>query len=149
VDDTTAIAPSTTPSTTSSGRCGLLTQIGRFVAVGCLSAVVDYGLYQLLLHLDVYVHLAKAISFICGTTTAYLLNKRFTFDAPATRGAGRFTGFLVLYGTTFFVNVGVNALALHLIPDGTAARTTICWVLAQGTATTINFLVLRTVVFRR
>jgi putative flippase GtrA len=145
VDETTAIAPSTSRA----GRSGLLTQIGRFVLVGSLSAVVDYGIYQLLLHVDLHAAFAKAISFICGTTTAYLLNKRFTFDAPATGGAGRFTGFLVLYGTTFFVNVGVNQLALHLIADGTTARTTIAWVLAQGAATTINFLVLRTVVFRR
>jgi putative flippase GtrA len=126
----------------------LFGQLSRFVLVGCLSAMVDYGIYQALLHLDVYVHFAKAISFICGTTTAYLLNRRFTFTG-STGGAGRFTGFLVLYGSTFFVNVGMNALALHLIPDGTALRTTIGWVIAQGTATVINFLVLRTVVFRR
>jgi putative flippase GtrA len=117
------------------------------VLVGCLAAVVDYGLYQTLLHLDVYVHLAKAVSFICGTVTAYLLNRRFTFDAVG-GGAGRFTGFLLLYGTTFFVNVGVNAVALKLIPD-VPLRTTLCWLVAQGTATTINFLVLRAIIFRR
>lgn len=129
-------------------RPGLIAQLSRFVLVGCLAAVVDYGLYQALLHLDVYVHLAKAISFICGTTTAYLLNKRFTFDVPSVGGAGRFTGFLLLYGTTFFVNVGMNGLALKLIPD-VPLQTTICWMFAQGTATTINFLVLRGVIFRR
>jgi putative flippase GtrA len=129
-------------------RTELLRQLARFVLVGGLSAVVDYGLYQTLLHLDVWVHGAKAISFICGTTTAYLLNRRFTFNG-AGGGATRFTGFLLLYGTTFFVNVGVNGLALKIIAEGTSMRVTICWLLAQGTATTINFLVLRTVVFRR
>ncbi|WP_028924431.1 GtrA family protein [Pseudonocardia acaciae] len=129
-------------------RAGLLGQLSRFVLVGGLSALVDYGLYQALLHLDVWVHGAKAISFICGTTTAYLLNRRFTFTGD-TGGAGRFTGFLLLYGLTFFVNVGVNGLALKIIAEGTPMRVTICWLLAQGTATTINFLVLRTVVFRR
>lgn len=129
------------------GRSRLVTQLSRFVLVGCLAAMVDYGLYQALLHLDVYVHLAKATSFICGTTTAYLLNRRFTFNA-GTGGAGRFSGFLLLYGSTFFVNVGVNAVALKLIPD-VPLRTTLCWLLAQGTATTINFLVLRGFIFRR
>ncbi len=128
-------------------RSGLLSQLSRFVLVGCLSAVVDYGLYQGLLHLDVYVHLAKASSFVAGTTTAYLLNRRFTFT-DATGGTTRFTGFLLLYGSTFFVNVGMNALTLHVLP-GMMFKVTICWVLAQGTATAINFLVLRTVVFRR
>jgi putative flippase GtrA len=129
-------------------RPGLLGQLSRFVLVGSLSAVVDYGLYQALLYLEVWVHLAKAISFICGTTTAYLLNRRFTFVGSA-GGATRFTRFLLLYGATFFVNVGVNALALQVVPDGAPLRVTVSWVLAQGTATAINFLVLRTVVFRR
>ncbi|MDT7606016.1 MAG: hypothetical protein QOG96_519 [Pseudonocardiales bacterium] len=141
VDVSPATAPSMDP------RSRLVRQLSRFVLVGCMSAVVDYGLYQTLLHLDLHTSLAKAISFICGTTTAYLLNRRFTFNAPTVRGASRFTGFLLLYGTTFFVNVGVNAVALKLIPD-MSLKTTICWLLAQATATCINFLVLRTVVFR-
>ena len=136
-----------TSATPAPPRAGLLGQLSRFVVVGALSAVVDYGLYQGLLHLDVYVHLAKAISFVCGTTTAYLLNRRYTFTG-ATGGLGRFSGFLLLYGTTFFVNVGTNGLALHLVPDGTPLRVTLCWMVAQGAATTINFLVLRTLVFR-
>jgi putative flippase GtrA len=142
VDVSTATAPPT------EGRSRLFAQLARFVLVGCLAAVVDYGIYQTLLHFDLHASVAKAISFICGTTAAYLLNKRFTFNSSGTGGAGRFTGFLLLYGTTFFVNVGVNALALKLIPQ-MPWQTTICWLIAQGTATCINFLVLRLVVFRR
>ncbi|GAA5169513.1 GtrA family protein [Pseudonocardia eucalypti] len=129
-------------------RVGLLSQLTRFVLVGGLSALVDYGLYQALLHTGLWVHGAKALSFVCGTTTAYLLNRRFTFTQTA-GGATRFTGFLLLYGTTFFVNVGMNALVLHLITEGAPFRVTIAWVFAQGTATMINFLMLRYVVFRR
>jgi len=129
-------------------RSRLVVQLSRFVLVGSLAAVVDYGIYQTLLHLDLHASLAKAISFICGTTAAYLLNRRFTFNAPSTGGAGRFTGFLLLYGSTFFVNVGVNAVALKLIPE-MSLRITICWLIAQATATCINFLVLRAVIFKR
>jgi putative flippase GtrA len=129
-------------------RPGLVSQLGRFVLVGCLSALVDYSVYQALLHLGAWVHLAKAVSFICGTTTAYLLNRRFTFTG-STGGRARFAAFVLLYGTTFFVNVGMNALALHLVPESTPYQVTLCWVIAQGTATAINFVMLRTVVFRR
>jgi len=139
-------SPTAAPPTERRSR--LVAQLGRFVLVGCLAAVVDYGIYQTLLHLDLHASVAKAISFICGTTAAYLLNRRFTFSAPAAGGAGRFTGFLLLYGTTFFVNVGVNAVALKLIPE-MSFRITICWLIAQATATSINFLVLRTVIFKR
>ena len=126
---------------------GLFGQLARFVAVGALSALVDFGVYQLLLHLGVWVHAAKAISFILGTTTAYLLNRRFTFTA-APGGKRRFAGFVALYATTFAINVGVNALALAVLPAATPARYTVAWVIAQGTATAINFVMLRTVVFR-
>lgn len=125
---------------------GLVGQLARFVAVGVVSALVDLGVYQLLLHLGLWVHAAKAISFVLGTTTAYLLNRRFTFTAT-TGGRSRFAAFVALYATTFAINVGVNALALALLP-AMPARYTVAWVIAQGTATAINFVMLRTVVFR-
>ena len=126
---------------------GLFGQLVRFVAVGVVAALVDFGVYQLLLHLGLWVHAAKAISFILGTTTAYLLNRRFTFTATE-GGRGRFAAFVALYATTFAINVGMNALALALLPATVPARFTVAWVIAQGTATAINFVMLRTVVFR-
>jgi len=128
-------------------KIGLLTQIGRFVLIGGFCALVDFGVYQGLLHLGLWVHAAKAVSFVAGTTTAFFLNRRFTFAAGNTGGAAQLGGFVLLYGVTFFVNVGTNALMLHLLPD-TGWRITIAWVIAQGTATVINFVMLRTVVFR-
>jgi putative flippase GtrA len=128
-------------------RPGLAAQLSRFVAVGVLSALVDFGSYHALLALGTWVHLAKAISFILGTTTAYLLNRRFTFTATAGGGA-RFAGFVLLYGTTFVINIGMNALMLAVLPQ-LPFRTSVAWVIAQGTATAINFVMLRTVVFRR
>ena len=126
---------------------GLAAQLGRFVAVGVFSAVVDFSAYLGLLTLGTWVHGAKAISFILGTTTAYLLNRRFTFSA-STGGTGRFAGFVLLYGTTFVINIGMNALMLAVLPE-LQFRVSIAWVIAQGTATLINFVMLRTVVFRR
>ncbi len=136
----------TSPAPAGPTSPGLVGQLTRFVAVGAVAALVDYGVYQLLLQSGLWVHAAKAISFILGTTTAYLLNRRFTF-AGATGGHARFAGFVALYATTFTINVGVNALALALLPT-MPLRYTIAWVIAQGTATAINFAMLRTVVFR-
>ncbi|HYQ66544.1 GtrA family protein [Actinophytocola sp.] len=122
-------------------RSGLAGQLARFVLIGGFCALVDFGVYQGLLALGLWVHLAKAISFVAGTTTAYLLNRRFTFNAAG--GAGQLGGFVLLYTVTFFVNVGTNALMLHFgLPIALA------WVVAQGLATAINFVMLRTVVFR-
>jgi putative flippase GtrA len=125
---------------------GLLAQLTRFVLVGGLSAIVDYGTYQLFLSLGVWVHVAKAMSFVLGTTTAYLLNRRWTFNNAA-GGGGSVAKFAVLYTVTFFVNIGVNALMLQVLGDF-RWHVTVAWIIAQAVATVINFVMLRTVVFR-
>ena len=135
------------PSTGSSSRNGLVRQLGSFVAIGVLAAVVDFGVYHLLLNLGLWVPVSKGISFILGTTTAYLLNKRFTFTGASTGGRSRFAGFVALYGTTFAVNVGVNSLVLQLLPP-MAYDASLAWLVAQGTATAINFVMLRYVIFK-
>lgn len=126
-------------------RLGLSTQLARFVLVGGLAAVVDYGSYQLLLALGLWVHLAKAFGFVVGTTTAYLVNRRWTFQARG--GGGQFASVMTLYGITFTVQVGMNAVMLALLPPMTG-EITLAFVIAQGTATCINFTVQRTVIFR-
>ena len=126
-------------------RISLTNQLARFILVGALCAVIDFGSYWALLSLGVWVHAAKAVSFILGTTSAYLLNRRFTFNARG--GAGQAGGFALLYTITFFVNVGTNALMLQLLPTF-RGEYLLAWVIAQGTATVINFITLRTVVFK-
>jgi putative flippase GtrA len=126
-------------------QIGLLGQLTRFVLVGGLAALVDYGSYQALLAMGTWVHLAKAISFVLGTTTAYMLNRRWTFNSAG--GTAPAMRFVLLYSVTFFVNIGVNAFMLYLLADFSGEKT-VAWVIAQGTATVINFVMLRLVVFR-
>lgn len=132
-------------------RLGLKAQLVRFVAIGAVAAVVDLGVYQLLLHLGAWAPLAKGISFILGTTTAYVLNRRYTF-AASKGGSGKFLGFVLLYGSTFAANVAVASLVLHLMGAPSVGTPPIpgvvSWFVAQAVATSINFVVMRTVIFR-
>ena len=93
---------------------GFLGQASRFVVVGVIGALIDSGVYALALHLDVWVHAARALSFVCGTTAAYALNRRWAFRVSG--GARQATGYAVLYGVMFFVILGANALALAVFP---------------------------------
>ncbi|GAA5047332.1 GtrA family protein [Nocardia callitridis] len=124
----------------------LKTQIIRFALTGGLSAVVDFGLYLLLLNVvGLPVNGAKAISFVAGTTTAYLINRRWTFRAPPSRA--RFVAVVALYAVTFAVQVGLNWVMYHSLPDQWW-RVPLAFVIAQGTATVINFVVQRAVIFK-
>ncbi|MGY1741968.1 MULTISPECIES: GtrA family protein [unclassified Blastococcus] len=137
--------PGTAPDEAAGGRRGLLDQLVRFVVVGLLGAVVDLSVYTLALHLGLGTTAARALSFVAGTTTAYVLNRRWAFRVEGS--ARRATGFALLYGTTFFVILGVNALALAVLPES-SWRITLAWALSQGFGTAVNFVMLRLVVFR-
>ena len=74
-----------TEITPQAGPLRLQTQVLRFLVTGGLSAVVDYGLYILLMAAGITRDVAKAASFVAGTTTAYLINRRWTFQAPPSK----------------------------------------------------------------
>jgi putative flippase GtrA len=137
--------PAVAGGTGTGPRRDLLGQAVRFTVVGALSAVVDLGVYTLALHLGLWVHAARALSFVCGTSTAYALNRRWAFGVEG--GRRRAMGFALLYGTTFFVILGVNAVALAVLPDRWWT-VTLAWAISQGFGTVCNFVLLRTVVFR-
>lgn len=145
-----AAALGSVPGAAPSERMGLGTQAFRFIVTGGISAVVDLGLlalFQLVFGFPVPV--ARTISFIAGTTTAYMINRRWTFQAE--KSTGRFLAVVALYAATFVVNVGLQTLfdALFTSWDWPAsAALIVAFIIAQGTGTTINFIVQRMVIFK-
>ncbi|SDU81555.1 Putative flippase GtrA (transmembrane translocase of bactoprenol-linked glucose) [Microlunatus sagamiharensis] len=127
----------------------LRTQLVRFVLTGGLSAVVDFGLLVLLMHLGLGHTAAKALSFVAGTTTAYLINRRWTFRAEPSRK--RFLAVVVLYALTFALQVGLFSVLFDALSTRGLALTVVQvvgFVVAQGVATTVNFVVQRGVIFK-
>ena len=127
----------------------LRTQLTRFVLTGGLSAVVDFGLLVALMALGLGHTWAKAGSFLAGTTTAYLINRRWTFRAEPSRR--RFLAVVVLYAVTFALQVGLFSVLFTALTAHGFSRLTVQvvgFVIAQGVATTVNFIVQRAVIFR-
>ncbi|WP_207222486.1 GtrA family protein [Herbihabitans rhizosphaerae] len=130
-------------------RQGFLAQAIRFVLVGGFCAIIDFGVYRLCLALGldagIETDIARTISFIIGTVTAYFLNRKFTFNAD---GHSKAWGFAILYVLTYVAAVGMNKWMLAALPEGTW-WTNLAWAISQGSATVVNFVVLRTVVYKQ
>ncbi len=100
--------------------------------------------YWLLLHVTSHSP-AKAVSFLSGTVVAYLLNKYWTFEKHR-HSYAEMAKFLALYLTTLAANVGVNQLAIFLLPP--PFNVPIAFLAATGTSTVLNFIGQKWWVFR-
>lgn len=148
-DDVRLPAPVELPLNERTGELGLRTQLVRFVLAGGLSAMVDFGLLVALMALGLGHTPAKALSFVAGTTTAYLINRRWTFRAEPSRR--RFLAVVALYGLTFALQVGLFSVLFEALARAGLSRLAVqvaAFVVAQGVATTVNFVVQRAVIFR-
>ncbi|WP_435876090.1 GtrA family protein [Saccharopolyspora shandongensis] len=132
-------------------RLGAFNQLFRFVLIGGVCAIIDFGTYSLMLGVFGWpVWLSRGISFILGTSTSYVINRKLTFQGANTGNTKAKAGaFALVYIVTFFVNWGTNQLLVVLTgAEGTPWMITACWVAGQGLGTLINFVMLKWVVFR-
>ncbi|GAB2666299.1 GtrA family protein [Gordonia jinhuaensis] len=124
----------------------LKTQIIRFIVTGVGSGVLDFGLTLILQYgVGAPEWLAKTCGWILGTTAAYLVNRRWTFRA--TPSARRFIAVALLYLCTFGIQVGIYSGLAQVWPER-PIYSLFAYVIAQGTATVINFVVQRMVIFK-
>lgn len=129
-------------------RMSLTQQLSRFIATGVLSAVVDFGLLMAFMAMGLGHSVAKSLSWVAGTITAYALNRQWTFKAEPSRK--RFLAVAGLYLTTFALQVGLFTLLYPPLSAawGVTAAQVVAFVIAQGVATAVNFVVQRAVIFR-
>lgn len=127
------------------------TQLIRFILVGGFSAVVDFGATALFTFAFGFTDgWAKTCGFILGTLTAYLINRRWTFQAePSFK---RFAITMATYAVTFAVQwLLYNKVGIPILSDwgwDPFWVRLISFVVAQGTATVLNFLIQKFLIFR-
>nr|WP_273369641.1 GtrA family protein [Corynebacterium massiliense] len=124
-------------------------QLGRFVAVGVFTALIDAGLTFFLTYLGLHRSVAKAIGWVFGTLAAYLLNARWTFDSKVSGKTAAAVG--ALYASTFavqnFLYWATNQPLIDLGFEG-LTKDIISFVIAQGVATITNFAIQRALIFK-
>lgn len=131
-------------------RVPLKTQLFRFIMTGVVGAVVDFGSTYLLSVLGMSHGWSKTVGFVLGTLTAYFINRRWTFQAaPSMR---RFIVTMGSYLLTYVVQWTLfNIVCLPWLQDRDYSdfwAQAISFVIAQGVATVLNFIIQRWVIFR-
>ena len=125
-------------------------QVLPFLIIGIGCAVIDFGITNTLDQaLDVQRDLAKAVGWVFGTISAYVLNSKFAFNAKI--DAKKASAVFILYATTFAVQMllwRVTDEPLSSIGLQDSWKNAVSFVIAQGVATTTNFLLQRYWIFR-
>ncbi|MGY0887943.1 GtrA family protein [Corynebacterium sp. HMSC069E04] len=127
-------------------------QGAKFAITGAIAALIDVSLTWLFqIGLGVFGDVgSRTIGFAVGTFVAYLLNRRWTFNARASKR--RFVAVLATYAMTYAVNILLYRWAFpffdHNLDWPSSWALAVAFVIAQGTATLINFFVQRWVIFR-
>lgn len=135
-------------------RIPLLRRLGpsflRYLLVGGLGFLVDAGLLELFIFLDLSVYAARGLSMTLAIGVTYLLHKNFTFTdaAKPAKTSAQAAGFVACQLFAAAINYGVFCLLLAALPDGFIARMfSLCCGVGAGLA--VNFVLLRFFVFPR
>ncbi|HWS34663.1 MAG TPA: GtrA family protein [Actinoplanes sp.] len=106
---------------------GLISEVGKFGAVGGFAFLVDLAIYNVLLRQGLETLLAKTVSTTVATTIAFLGNRFWTW-----RNAGDHVGMARQYTTFFVLNLiglGISLACLAISHYGLGA----IWAPAKST----------------
>lgn len=119
-------------------------QLVKYILIGVLGLVVDFGIYTILTHLGLNVEIANIISSSCGIINNFLWNS-FTNFKVYDRFLLRFLSyFLVGQLTTVFTTV-----ALFIFVNQLGFNNLIVKIVATFVATLIQFVINKLITFRK
>ena len=154
-----------------SKKIAVVSQVAKFILVGGLNTLVDWGILSFLMFgfkgagvasdkvifeifsvTIVYYTLFKAISFIIATTNSYIWNKFWTFRRKTTETMGKeFTQFLVISIIGFLINVGIASFIFKFIHPLAGLNSDQWGIIAAAIATVVslswNFIGYKFIVF--
>jgi putative flippase GtrA len=84
-------------------------QLARYCAVGVANTLLSLAVDALLLAAGAPVLAAAASAFLAGACSGYALNRRFTFAARGSLGAG------TVYGAVTLAGLGLDTALVHLL----------------------------------
>lgn len=126
-------------------------QLMKFTLIGIFAVMVDLIFYYTFLNAlpkttSSFIkneEISKALSFLCGMTFSYFLNKFWTWKKKD-RSKRRVAKFALIYGISLLVNVTVNAVLIFLLHNykdliDLPYKYLIAFIGATGVSALINF----------
>lgn len=97
-------------------------QLIKFTLIGIFAVMIDLNFYYTFLNVlpetsfffITKEEISKAMSFLCGMTFSYFLNKFWTWKKKD-RSKRRVAKFTLIYGISLLLNVTVNAVFIFLL----------------------------------
>ena len=127
----------------------MMTQAGRFAAIGAIGFVVDGGILTILDSVyDVSLFYARLVSFSAAVTVTWYLNRHLTFASGGRNEAGREWGrYAVVNGIGALLNMGIFFWLIYVY-EWLAAWPIVPLAIAAGLALVFNFFASRRIAFR-
>ena len=122
---------------------GLPKQLLRFIVVGGLSTIIDYGIYMLLSQYFL-IELSKGISMMAASVFSYGVNKRFTFKNYEHTTSKYIVRFYVVFLANLIINMTVNTVVYRV-----THLKTLAFIFATCAGMTVNYMGQKFFVFRK
>jgi putative flippase GtrA len=124
----------------------LLQQFSRYIAVGGLAFVVDFGLLYLLTELlGLYYLISAAIAFLFGLLTNYSLSRLWVFDRRTIKNVAVE---LVIFTAIGIVGLGLNEVIIWFVREKIHFHYMIAKAISAGIVLIWNFGARKAVLFR-
>lgn len=119
-------------------------QLVKYVLIGVLGLVVDFGIYTILTHFKMNVEIANIISSTCGIINNFLWNSYTNFKVHDRMILRFISYFIVGQITTVFTTVSLFIFVTKLGYPHLIAK-----IVATFVATLIQFVINKVVTFRK
>ena len=125
----------------------LLIQLFRYIFVGGLAFLVDFGLlYFFTEYLHIYYLISASMSFIIGLVVNYLLSIKWVFGNRQLKNR---TSEFVVFGVIGLVGLGLNALIIWLLTDFASVYYLISKIISTVLVFLFNFFARRYLLFNK
>lgn len=119
-------------------------QLLKYILIGVLGLIVDFGIYGLLTHLQMNVELANVISSSCGIINNFLWNSFINFRVYDRFFLRFISYFLIGQLTTIF-----TTFSLFIFVDKLGFDNLLVKIAATFVATLIQFIINKLITFRK